>query len=79
MDSFCIISTPREETHTVTPDGYEYVSEADSRIHVDFPLGAVSQDETVDFRVGIFEIKNKKYNLITFYSNIAKHYKRKLH
>ncbi|XP_076094919.1 uncharacterized protein LOC143065301 isoform X1 [Mytilus galloprovincialis] len=51
MDSFCIISTPREETHTVTPDGYEYVSEADSRIHVDFPLGAVSQDETVDFRV----------------------------
>ena len=51
MDSFCIVSTPREDKHIVTPDGYEFVSEADSRIKVDFPEGAVSQDEKVDFKV----------------------------
>ena len=51
IESFCIVSTPRHDKHIVTPDGYEFVSEADNRIKVDFPVGSVAKDENVEFKV----------------------------
>ena len=51
IESFYIVSTPRHDKHIVTPDGYEFVSEADIRIKVNFPAGSVSQDENVEFKV----------------------------
>lgn len=51
MDSFCIVSTPREDKCIIKPEGYEYVSDADNRITIDFPVGTVSRDEEVDIRV----------------------------
>jgi hypothetical protein len=46
-----IVSTPQQDKHIVSPDGCEFVSKADNRIKLYFPVGSVSQDENVEIKV----------------------------
>ena len=51
IESFFIVSTPQQDKHIVSPDGCEFVSKADNRIKLYFPVGSVSQDENVEIKV----------------------------
>lgn len=53
VDSFCVLSLVRQEKHTISPDGSQFISEIDNRIQIIFPPNAVMKEEDITFMVTV--------------------------
>ncbi|XP_052079494.1 uncharacterized protein LOC127717739 isoform X15 [Mytilus californianus] len=51
LDALCIVSNPIKERVNILPTGYKYVAQTDKRIQINFPPGAVENEESICLHV----------------------------